>query len=212
MPPRRTAPGSARSSDVGTRRMSATAASEADTGASMAEGLIGAMRAAAARGRSGCHRPGKVTSAAGRIRVKAVRVHDRRDERRPQVVIRSIWPLWCHTSPGPVRCCGCIACTTCHRGVCRHRGSSTARPWGSDPLPSRGFRQWLAGHPATGHLGCPPRTRVGAAIRGPTACTSASARGRSKPAPWSFSRRADGFRALVTLTTGSGEPAQSSAT
>jgi hypothetical protein len=48
-------------------------------------------------------------------------------------------------------------------------------------------------------------------MRGPAACTSASTGRRPKPAPWSFSRRADGFRALVTLTPGSNESAQSSA-
>jgi hypothetical protein len=86
MPPRRTAPGSARLSVKGTRRMSAAAASEADTGTSMAEGLIGATRAGAAGGRSGCRRPGKGTTVAGLIKVKAVRVHERRVEGRAQPV------------------------------------------------------------------------------------------------------------------------------
>ncbi|MGW4048723.1 hypothetical protein [Streptomyces sp. NPDC004721] len=49
------------------------ATSEADSGTSVAERVIGATRAKAARGRSGCHRPEKITCAAGLIEVKAVR-------------------------------------------------------------------------------------------------------------------------------------------
>ncbi|MEV6056639.1 hypothetical protein [Streptomyces sp. NPDC052107] len=69
------------------------AASEADTGTSMAEGLIGTKRAEAAGGRSGGHRPGKITPAARLIKVRAIRVHDQRVEGRVQAAIRSIWPL-----------------------------------------------------------------------------------------------------------------------
>lgn len=163
MPPRRTAPGSARSSDNGTRRMSA-AASEADTGASVAEGLIGATRAEAARGRSGCHRPEEITCAAGLIEVKAVRVHDPRVEGRPQAVV-ALAAVVPHV-PGPGQMLRLLRPTACHRGTASAPGSSAARSRGSCPLPSRGFRKWQAGHPRAGPSRVPPRTWVGTAVRG----------------------------------------------
>lgn len=197
MPPRRTAPGSARSSDNGTRRMSA-AASEADTGASVAEGLIGATRAEAARGRSGCHRPEKITCAAGLIEVKTVRVHDQRVEGRPQAVV-ALAAVVPHV-PGPGQMLRLLRPTACHRGTASAPGSSAARSRGSCPLPSRGFRQWQAGHPRAGPSRVPAAYMGGHGCAGPKAYTSTSAGRRPKPTPGSFSRRADGFRKLVTLT------------
>jgi hypothetical protein len=75
-------------------------APEADIGASMAEGLISTTRTETAGCRSGCHRPGKVTTAAGLVGPPSVRVHgqsaaeDRPGSRGPTV--RAI------SSPGAV--------------------------------------------------------------------------------------------------------------
>lgn len=44
----------------------------------------------------------------------------------------SIWQLWCHTFPGPVRCCGCSACTICQQRTVSAPGQfcgSVARVW-----------------------------------------------------------------------------------
>lgn len=111
----------------------------------------------AAGGRSICHRPGKVTSAAERITVKAVRVHDRRVEGRAQAVIQSIWPPWCHTSPGagqvlrPLRlhnlssgdCDGTGAVLRLGRGALtcsRHAASGSGRPATPRRAPSSAAR------------------------------------------------------------------------
>lgn len=63
--------------------------------------------------------PEKITCAAGLIEVKAVRVcisGSRGGHKRS-----SLWPLWCHTSPGPVRYCGCFAPQPVIGGLRRHR-------------------------------------------------------------------------------------------
>jgi hypothetical protein len=72
IPPHRVAPGSAGLSDKGSRPMS-VAASEADTGTCMAEGLSGSQRAEAPDGRVGRRQPGMITPP-GWIKAKAIRV------------------------------------------------------------------------------------------------------------------------------------------
>ncbi len=185
------------------------AAPEADTGASAAEGLIDTPSAQTAAGRSGCHRPGKGTIAAGLIEVKAVRVYDQRFEGRGQGAIRAIWPLWSRTSPGRSSAAAASSEQPVIGGPCRRRGSSAAR--------SRGCRSH---HAASAVAGRPP----GAGIpRAPTADMGGRGHAGADGIHLSLRRKEPQagaqvliaarrrFWELVTLAAGSHEPACSSA-